>query len=228
MISGHGTIEMAVTANPAWRLRLSGKAVPIRSPAAAGAARAGGGAAGAGECGAAPARGRRDRADRRQQRHQRRARRDRAGGANRLARADPRPGRVRQRGGGAHGACPVPPGRRAVRRAELRHLEPGAFRGELFGGRGRQRPRRHPPAAPGCWSAPWRNLAAGRSVRHAAGDAGQDRARAAGPDVRAAGRLDPREGGRAGAGDYQQGSAGRRFPPGGSGRICITAWPWSR
>ena len=34
MISGHGTIEMAVARDPARRLRLHRKAVPVRSPAA--------------------------------------------------------------------------------------------------------------------------------------------------------------------------------------------------
>ena len=41
MISGHGNIEMAVTGDPAGRLRLHREAVQVRSAAAGGATRAG-------------------------------------------------------------------------------------------------------------------------------------------------------------------------------------------
>ena len=69
-------------------------------------------------------------------------------------------------------------------------LNPGALRGGTVRRRGRRRsagaaaPRRRAGAGA------WRHAAARRGLRHAAGDAGQDRARAAGPDVRAARRLD--------------------------------------
>ena len=61
MISGHGTIEMAVARDPAGRLRLHREAVPVRPPAAGGAPRAGSGGAGARERRAAAARRARDR-----------------------------------------------------------------------------------------------------------------------------------------------------------------------
>ena len=59
MISGHGTIETAVQRDPAGRLRLHRKAVPVRPAAAGGAARAGGGRswrARTPSCGCAPGR----------------------------------------------------------------------------------------------------------------------------------------------------------------------------
>ena len=50
----------------------------------------------------------------------------------------------------------------------------------------------------------------------------------AGPDVRAAGRIGPGEGGCAGAVHDQPRPAGGNRRRAGSVRICITAWPWCR
>ena len=62
-------------------------------------------------------------------------------------------------------------------------LAPGRFEEELFGHGGRQRSAGTAATGRRAGARAWRHVAAGRSVRHAAGDAGQDRAGAAGFDV---------------------------------------------
>ena len=107
-------------------------------------------------------------------------------------------------------------------------LNPAPFRGGAVRPGGRHRSDRAAASRRRAGARAWRHAAAGRGLRHAAGDPGQDRARAAGSDVRAARRLGAREGRCARAVDHQQGPAGARSPPGGSARTCITGWRWCR
>ena len=109
---------------------------------------------------------------------------DRAGGADRVARADHRGCRQRQGSGGADDSCPLPPCRGALCSAQLRDTEPGAFRrGAFLVSRPGMIRRRH-RVVRACWSgAHGGTLLLDEGVGHAAGDAGQDRACATGPDV---------------------------------------------
>ena len=75
------------------------------------------------------------------------ARRRGARGADRLARADQRAGRFGQGGGGADDPCPLAPRRRPVRRAELRHAESDAVRGGVVRPGGRLDPVTQPRRA---------------------------------------------------------------------------------
>ena len=149
-------------------------------------------------------------------------------GADRFARADPGAGRQRQGGGGAHGARALAPRRRAVRGAELCHARARPLRGGAVRPGGRRRSDRAAAPCRRAGARAWRHAAAGRGLRHAAGDAGQDRARAAGLDVRAARRVGAGEGGCARAVHHQQGPAEPRSPRGGSARTFITGWRWCR
>ena len=87
-------------------------------------------------------------------------------------------------------------------------LAPGRFEEELFGVEAGHDADAAPRRAGVLERAHGGTLLLDEVSRHAAGDAGQDRPRAAGPDVRAARRQRAGEGGRARAGDHQQGSAG--------------------
>ncbi len=86
-------------------------------------------------------------------------------------------------------------------------LAPGTVRGGVVRHRARTRSRRASAPRRRAGARAWGDVAAGRSLRHAVGDAGQDRARSAGSELRALGRLLAREGGFAGDRHHQQGSA---------------------
>ena len=108
--------------------------------------------------------------------------RGRAGGADRLPRAVSGPA-----GSGKEVVARMIHARsrraeRAVRRAELRHAEPGALRGGAVRPGSRRRSGRASAPRRRAGARAWRHAAARRGLRHAAGDAGQDRARAAGPE----------------------------------------------
>ena len=107
-------------------------------------------------------------------------------------------------------------------------LAPARFEEELFGVEAGGGSGHRAAAGGGAGAGAWRDAAVGRGVGHAVGDAGQDRPCAPGPDVRADRRVAPGEGGCTGAGDHQPGLAGRDCGRGGSGRICSTGWPWCR
>ena len=148
MISGHGTIEMAVAAIQHGRLRFHRKAVPDRPAAAGRAPRAGGGAPRARERRAAPARRPGDGADRRQQRDRRScARRSRKWRRPARACSSPGPAGCRQGSGGAHAARALAPRRRAVRRAELRDPQSRPLRGGAVRRRGGHDPLTQPRRA---------------------------------------------------------------------------------
>ena len=155
MISGHGTIEMAVARDPARRLRLHREAVPVGSPAAGGAPRAGGRGAGARERRAAAARRAGDQPDRRAAKPISLLR----AGVEKVAPTGSRvliagPAGVRQGSRGAHDPRQLPPRRRAVRGAELRHPRAGTASRRSCSA-SRPAPTRWPSrAAPACWNAP--------------------------------------------------------------------------
>ena len=184
MISGHGTIETAVAAIKIGAYDFHREAVQVRPAAAGRRARDRGGAAAARERGAAAARRRRRRPGRRLAGDQPAAPADRAGRADRQPRADHRPAGLRQ-GGRRRGCCmrarAAPQGPFvAVNCATMR---PERLEIELFGTETRHRRR----AAQGrhLRAGAWRHAVPRRGRRHAARDAGQDRARAAGADLRA-------------------------------------------
>ena len=104
-------------------------------------------------------------------------------------------GAARRRQGGGRAAACMPRSRRgqgAVRRGQLRDDAAGAARDRAVRHRGRRRRR----AAQGrhLRAGAWRHAVPRRSRRHAARDPGQDRARAAGADVRARRRVEPGRG----------------------------------
>ncbi len=152
MISGHGTIEMAVQAIQQGAYDFIEKPfesdrlllVVRRALEAAALARENA------ELRLRAATG--NRADRLQCRRCRGARAGRPRGADRLARADPGTGRLRQGSRGPHDPCPVAAGRRTVRGAELRHAGAVALRGRAVRHRGRVRSGRASAPRRACWS----------------------------------------------------------------------------
>ena len=148
MISGHGTIEMAVGRDPAGRLRLHREAVQVRPPAAGGARARWRRRGCARERRAAPARRPGDRAGRRVPRRSRSC-------ARRSSRWRRPASRVLVHGPagsgkevvGAHDPCALAPRRRAVRGAQLRDPQPGALRGGAVRHRGRRRSAAQPRRA---------------------------------------------------------------------------------
>ena len=108
---------------------------------------------------------------------------------HRLPRDDLRPRRIRQGSRRPDDPRPLAPLIRPVRRDELRHPQSSPFRRRTVRAGGRQRPRGASQARRRAGARAWRHAAAGRGVRHAARNPGQDRARFAGPDIRAPGGI---------------------------------------
>ena len=107
-------------------------------------------------------------------------------------------------------------------------LAPSRFEEELFGMEaGADRDR---PAAPRrrAGARAWRHAAARRSLRHAAGNPGQDRPRPAGFQRSSAWAVPPASRSTCACCPPPTRTCRPRSAPGASGRICITASPWCR